>query len=303
MAAETTQTWTAGEPERPALHRAAESIGKLDALDAPAKAIGAKVRELLKPGPLKDALSGTWLGHPLHPLMTDVALGAWMSAAVLDAVGGEDSEPAAERLIAVGLAAALPTFWSGWSDWADTEPAHDDVRRIGVVHAASNGLGAVLFAGSLAARRAGRRGRGKLMAMGAMGALGLGGHLGGHLSYAKGVAVDVTAFESGPEEWTATVAEDEVREGEAAGADAAGVPVVLTRHDGRIYAISNTCTHRGGSLADGEVSGGCVTCPLHASIFRFEDGSVERGPASIPQRAFDVRVMDGTVEVREHAAL
>ena len=110
--------------------------------------------------------------------------------------------------------------------------ASERVRRIGIVHAAANGTGALLFAGSLLARAAGSRGRGKLLALAGMGAVGAGGWLGGHLSYAEGVGVDVTVFEDYPGDWTPVIAESELVEGEPHRAEVDGVPVVVVRSGG-----------------------------------------------------------------------
>jgi nitrite reductase/ring-hydroxylating ferredoxin subunit len=280
----------------------ANQIAGLEPLDTVAEPIAAKVRDLLPGGPVKDALSGTWLGHAFHPIMQLAPLGTWMSAVILDLIGGEDAEGAADRLIGTGLLAAVPTFVSGWSDYADSTMASERVRRIGIVHAAANGAGALLFAGSLRARANGSRGRGKLLALAGIGAVSAGGWLGGHLSYAEGVGVDVTAFEKYPGDWTAVVAESELAEGEPHRAELGGVPVVVVRSRGELYALADRCSHRGGPLSDGEVSDGCITCPWHGSRFRLEDGSVERGPAAYPQPALDVRVSGGMVEVRDRAS-
>jgi nitrite reductase/ring-hydroxylating ferredoxin subunit/uncharacterized membrane protein len=296
-----TRQWTAGRPTRPRLHALAEQIGRIEVLDGPAEAWARKVRGALDPGPVKDALSGTWLGHPLHPLLTDIPIGTWTSATLLDVLGGKRSQEAAERLIAIGVLAAVPTSITGSNDWADTTPASDSVRRIGAVHAVANSLALALYGSSLAARRRGRRGRGVALALAGLGVLGLGGHLGGHLSYDKAVGVQNTAFREFPDEWTPTVADDAVREGEATVTTAGDVDVLLTRHDGRIYAIADRCTHRSGKLSEGTLENGCVTCPLHASVFSLSDGSVLRGPAGAPEPVFDVRVEEGTVEVRARA--
>ncbi|MDQ3676208.1 MAG: hypothetical protein M3401_05300, partial [Actinomycetota bacterium] len=123
---------------RPVAHEIAERIAALDVLDGPGTLIASQVRKLLPAGAVKDALSGTWMGHALHPLLTDVPIGTWTSATMLDIAGGRDSERAAELLIGIGIAAAAPTAVTGWSDWADSEPASEEVRRVGIVHAASN---------------------------------------------------------------------------------------------------------------------------------------------------------------------
>lgn len=289
---------SAGSPRRPRLHQLAERVGAIEALDGPAEAVAARVRGKLGPGPVKDALSGSWLGHALHPLLTDVPIGTWTSATLLDVFGGRRARPAAERLIGMGVLAAVPTAVTGTSDWADTTLADASVRRIGAVHAVANTAALLLYGSSLAARRRGRHRRGVTLGLMGLGALGAGGHLGGHLSYDKAVGVNQTAFSEFPEEWTPTVAEADLREGEATRASVGDVDILLARDGGRIYALADRCTHRGGSLADGSVADGCVTCPLHGSIFRLADGAVVRGPAGAPEPAFDVRVDDGTVHVR-----
>jgi nitrite reductase/ring-hydroxylating ferredoxin subunit/uncharacterized membrane protein len=283
---------------RPRLHQLVERLGEVAALDGPAEAVAKWARGTIPKGPLKDALSGVPIGHTAHPLMIVMPIGTWMSATVLDFVGGEQSRPAARRLIATGLLSSLPTAASGLNDWADTTPASDTVRRVGAVHALANVAGLGLFAASLAARRAGNHGRGVALSLAGMGAVGVGGHLGGHLSYAEGVGVDNTVFASGPDEWTAVLDDAELGEGELRGAEVDGRAIVLARRDGRVHALDDRCAHRGGSLADGELKGDCVVCPLHASEFRLEDGSVERGPSAYPQPVLDVRVADGKIEVR-----
>jgi nitrite reductase/ring-hydroxylating ferredoxin subunit/uncharacterized membrane protein len=285
----------------PKLHAAAESVGRVTAIDGPAKKVGKAVRDAIPKGAVKDAVSGTWLGHALHPLLTDAVIGPWTSALILDAVGGEDSEKAADLLIGVGIAASLPTAVSGANDWADTEVADDSIRRVGAVHGVLNTTALALFGASLAARRGGRRGRGKLLAAAGGAALAVSGHLGGHLSYSQGVGVEQTAFDAGPEEWTPTIAASDLAEGESVCALADGTPVLLVRSDGVVRAVHDRCSHRGGALHEGEIENGCVTCPLHGSVFRLEDGAVERGPATGPQPTFEVRENGGRLEVRRRA--
>lgn len=301
MSADAASAHTPPPPGAPAAHRLATQIGQIEALDAPAKAIAAKWRDLIGPGPLKDALSGTWLGHALHPLLTDVPIGTWTSATVLDLIGGEDSGPAAEKLIGVGLAAAAPTAVSGWLDWADTEMAEPEVRRMGIVHAVSNVAAITLYSASLAARLRGNRSRGKLLGLAGAGALGAGGFLGGHLSYAKGVGVDNTVFEAAAAEWTDALADGDLTEGSAQSVEVEGVPIMVTRQNGVLYALADRCSHRGGPLHEGEIADGCVTCPWHQTAFRLEDGSVARGPAAYPQPAYAVRTREGRIELKAAA--
>ena len=181
------------------LEAAVESVEGASALDGPGQAVGRTVRGVLSPGAFKDALSGAWLGHALHPMLTDVVIGSFTSATMLDLIGGKQSAQASERLIAIGIAAYGPTALTGVSDWADSEPADDAVRRVGLVHAATNAIALGLYSASLRARRRGGRGKGMLLGGAGAGVLGLAGYLGGHLTLAKGVGVDKTIFDAGPD--------------------------------------------------------------------------------------------------------
>src|SRR6478735_4121789 len=221
---------------RPRLHHLAERLGAAAVLDQPAEAVAKWARGAIPKGPVKDVLSGVPLGHAGHPLMTDVPIGTWTSAAILDIVGGTQSQAAARRLIATGILASLPTAASGLNDWADTTPASDEVRRVGAVHGLLNVAALGLYAASLAARRAGNQGRGVALGLVGLGALGASGHLGGHLSYAKGVGVDMTAFESGPDEWTEVLDDSALAEGRLHAVEVDGRAVVLARHRGQVYA-------------------------------------------------------------------
>ena len=275
-----------------------EAVESADVLDAPGKAIGKLVRSALGPGALKDALSGTWLGHALHPLMTDVVIGSWMSATLLDLIGGDEDGRAAERLIGVGIAAYAPTALAGINDWADTEPADDGVRRAGLVHAAANSTALTLYGASLAARRRGSPRLGAALGLLGMGALGAGGLLGGHLSFAKGVGPDQTVFDPGPDEWTTASDTPTLSEGVPGRVVVDETPVLVVRSEGRLLAIHDRCSHRGCSLADGDLEGEEIACACHGSRFDLADGSVLRGPATAPQPAFEARERDGRLEFR-----
>lgn len=268
------------------------------ALDAPGKAIGRSVRGALGGGALKDALSGTWLGHAVHPLLTDVVIGSFTSASLLDLLGGDDDGRARERLIAIGIVAYGPTALTGINDYADTEPADDGVRRAGLAHASANAVALSLYIGSLAARRRGAARRGALLGMGGAAVLAVGGYLGGHLSYAKGVGPDQTIFDPGPTDWTAAADASQLPEGRPMRVVVGDAPVLLLRRGERVLAIHDRCSHRGCSLSDGDVEGEEIVCACHGSRFDLRDGAVRRGPATAPQPAFQVRDRDGRVEVR-----
>ena len=114
-------------PRTPIGHDLIEQLGALEAVDAPAKAVAKFVRNAKAPAKVNEALSGTWLGHPVHPLLIVVPMGSWISAVVLDWLGGEDAETAADLLLGAGLAGAVPTVATGYGDWADTDLIPDSI--------------------------------------------------------------------------------------------------------------------------------------------------------------------------------
>jgi hypothetical protein len=154
------------------------------ALD-PAVAAGLRATAALGRHPSLDAaLRGRWLGHAVHPLLTDVPIGSWTSANLLDLAGGRRGRPFATGLLALGCASAVPVVATGVAEWR-VAPAGD--RRTGLVHAALNAAALVLYLASLACRLRGRHGRGVALAAGATAVATAGGHLGGHMAIARGV--------------------------------------------------------------------------------------------------------------------
>jgi uncharacterized membrane protein len=188
-----------------ALNSLVARLESVQTLDGPAQTAGRLVRGLVPDGATKDVLSGAWLGHALHPIMTDVPIGTWTSAVLLDWTGGEESRSAADRLLLAGVLAAGATVATGWSDWADAEQGSAAVRRSGLVHAAANATATALMIGSYVARKRGARRRGKLLSLAGSAALGAGGWLGGHLSYTLGAGVTACAPATGMQA-TATTA-------------------------------------------------------------------------------------------------
>jgi nitrite reductase/ring-hydroxylating ferredoxin subunit len=136
-----------------------------------------------------------------------------------------------------------------------------------------------------------------------VGLVGVTAYLGGHLSFVRGIGVNQTAFDKPRNRWSAVLGEDELPEGKLTRATVdGGIEIVMLRRGERVWALSNRCSHRGGPLFRGKVAGSddepSVVCPFHASVFGFEDGSIERGPAAVPQPAFEARIEGGKVEVR-----
>lgn len=272
------------------------AIEDSETLDAVGRTLGNAFGRVVRPGPVKDLLAGTPFGHPVHPTLTDVAIGAWLAASLLDLSGREDAEESAESLVAAGMLAAVPTAVTGLSELSDiveTKP-----RRVAALHALGNVAALALYAGSYAARRRGANGAGRGLATAGLTALGVSGFLGGHLAYRLAVGVDQTIHLTGPAEWTAVAKDADLPEGALRRVRADGVDIALHRRDGRLYAIADRCSHRGGPLHLGRVVDGTVRCPWHHSIFRLQDGQVVRGPATAPQPSYEVRVNGETIEVR-----
>jgi nitrite reductase/ring-hydroxylating ferredoxin subunit/uncharacterized membrane protein len=245
----------------------------------------------------KNWLNGVWLGHPLHPALTDLALGAWWTGSVLDIVGAQRTADAA---ITLGVLSVVPTALSGAADWADTE---GEPRRTGLVHALLNSAGLACMIGSLFARRAEQRRIGVCLSMLGLGLSSFASYLGGHLVYAMGTNVSRAAFEPTLGEFQVVADAASLEPGKLVGAEVevegTKVPLVLYKRGSSVLAISATCTHAGGPLAEGKlVDGDCVECPWHGSQFNLTDGRVCQGPATVAAHVFETRVNNGNVEVR-----
>jgi nitrite reductase/ring-hydroxylating ferredoxin subunit/uncharacterized membrane protein len=271
-----------------------EALEGARALDPVSGAVHAGLGRALPNGPVKDALSGTWLGHPAHPMFTDLPIGFWTSAFVLDLVGGRRARPFAELFVGLGVVSALPTAATGAADWSDTEGPD---RRVGLVHALTNGSAIALYAGSWRARRQGRHWRGVTLGMLGATAATVGAYLGGHLFARRGVGVDHTAFDDGPVDWTPTVAEA-VLSAMPTRVELRGAPVMVLRRGSDVIALAATCPHRGAPLDRGTFGPETVTCPWHGSCFALGSGALVSGPSSSPLPRYDARVRNGIVELR-----
>jgi nitrite reductase/ring-hydroxylating ferredoxin subunit/uncharacterized membrane protein len=275
--------------------RLLDALEKASWLDPLTDKVEAVLTKVVRDGVIKDTLSGTALGHPAHPVLVAVPLGSFVAASYLDLAGNPTSRDAAGRLVGLGLVSAVPAALTGGSDWLDTTGAE---RRIGAMHAMLNWSALGVYGASWIARRRGHHGVGTGLALAGASVLTAAGYLGGHLAYAMGVGVDTTAFQKFPADWTDVAADADILAGQAYSADAAGVPVLLSRVEGQVTAIADRCTHRGAPLHEGEIEGGCIVCPWHGSKFDLVDGSIEQGPATRPQPVFEVQVVDERVQVR-----
>jgi nitrite reductase/ring-hydroxylating ferredoxin subunit len=268
---------------------------QLAELAEPLDEIAEPVQDAVKavPRPVRNVLDGVWFGNPLHPALTDVPLGAWTTALVLDLAGSE----AADSALGVGILGAVPAALTGLNDWSHLK---DDERRIGTLHALLNSMALALNVASYVARRDGHRGLGRVLSGIAFAGTTFSAHLGGHLSFGLGVRVNRTAFETPRDRYAPVCDESELNGGKLVGVDLEGESVVVSRSEesGEVCAIAATCSHMGGPLADGDREGDVVVCPWHGSRFDLCSGEVRGGPAVYPQPRYEARVRAGKVEIR-----
>jgi nitrite reductase/ring-hydroxylating ferredoxin subunit/uncharacterized membrane protein len=259
---------------------------------------GQRVARLLRTGPVRDALNGVWLGHPLHPVLAQAPIGAWLSVAVLDATGGSAGRSAAgeaerRRLVAFGLAAAAAAALAGTADWSEQ---HEQQMRVGVVHAAANVTAAGFYGASLLTRKPAAS---RALRLAGLAAVTAGGLLGGHISFRLSGGANQAEpvphlVEPG---WHDLMPAAGLADGQPVKAMLGEVPVVVIRDGRAVHVLAGRCSHLSGPLFDGELDAGRLTCPWHGSAFRITDGSVARGPATAPQPVFRTRVHDGVIQV------
>lgn len=250
---------------------------------------------------IKNFLHGTWLGHPLHPVITDVPIGAWTTAAVLDGLelcGEKKYSTGADAAIAVGLVGAVGAAVTGLTDWTGTTKER---RKIGLMHGLLNVGATALYITSFCMRKSkGSRGTAIGLSMLGYGVAAAAAYLGGHLVFSEQTGVDHTATAAEyPKDFIAVMAEKDLPDNSMKCVQAGEIPVLLAKQSGKIYALANTCSHLGGPLNEGELLDDCsVKCPWHGSVFSLKDGHVLKGPATESEPKFDVRVNKGQIEVR-----
>jgi nitrite reductase/ring-hydroxylating ferredoxin subunit/uncharacterized membrane protein len=257
-----------------------------------------------RPSPrrVKSFLNGTWLGHPLHPMLTDIPLASWVVTAIFDVIWLSThaawAAPAALVTLIIGVLTALAAAVTGLTDWSDTYGAE---RRIGLNHALFNTISLLLYLVSGVLRLL--AGPGDTLVAAILSFLGLvsviyAGYLGGEMVFTKGTGVNHTAWEAGSEDYETVLPVEAVKENTLHRVTVAGVPVILLRQGERFFAISATCPHAGGPLDEGTLTGDQVECPWHGSRFCIRDGRVLTGPAVVNAPRYDVRVTDGRVMLK-----
>ena len=246
---------------------------------------------------VKDALHGVWLNHPLHPVVTDIPIGAWTTTIALDAraaaTGDESYARAGDFALAVGLAGAAAAAVTGITDWSETGGR---AKRVGLIHGLLNATATALMASAHVLRRRDDRRAGEVCTLAGLGVAMASAYLGGELVYGERIGVTHAAVE-GPEEFTPVLASSSLTEGTMRCVRLNDANLLLVRQRGRVYALAHSCAHLGGPLSEGTLKEGTVVCPWHGSEFRLEDGTVVRGPSTHAQPRFATRERNGQIEV------
>lgn len=271
--------------------------------DAIQAAVGKAFGALGRPGTeARSVLYGTRLfGHPLHPALTDVPVGAWIGGVVADYAAHFTQRiptEAGDLALAVGLVGALGSALTGYNDFSNT---YGHERRVAVAHGLSMTLAVAMDAASMGLRWWAGGGLHPLavgLATGGLAVLLAGAYLGGHVVFGMGTMVNHLAFTEGPEELLQVGASNDFPEGEMRSVRAAGMDVLMVRRDGLLFGIADVCTHAGGPLHEGTLDGCVVTCPWHGSRFRVDTGEPLQGPATFPQPTFTVSEREGGVFVK-----
>jgi nitrite reductase/ring-hydroxylating ferredoxin subunit/uncharacterized membrane protein len=272
-------------------------------LDRIAEPLGRAIRNTYELGGpagrrLKNAAHGVWLRHPLHPVFTDLPIGAWTTGLALDAIAARTNDRAMERAadvaIGVGLAGAAAAAVTGLTDWAETSGR---ARRTGLVHGLLNIAATTLYATAFVLRKRGARSLGQSCAIGgytiAVGAA----WFGGDLVYDQRVGVTHATVDA-PGSFTAVANSAEIAEGTMKRVRHGDLDLLIVRQHGRVCALAHSCSHLGGPLSEGTLEDGSVVCPWHGSEFALADGRVIIGPATHNQPCLDVRERAGRIEVK-----
>lgn len=236
--------------------------------------------------PLKDLLNGTWLGHPVHALITDVPVGALTATVILDLA---NQRAAADIALVLGVLAMLGSMAAGLADYADTDGS---ARTRATVHMTLMLVAFVVYLASIALRAGGPSDRTApvVLSIVAYLVLGAGAYVGGDVVYVFGNMVSRHAFRGTGTKWVALdVPGGELAEGVPTRAKAGTNTLALVRSGETVLALHDVCAHAGGPLSEGRLMDGCIECPWHGSRFRLADGSLVRGPAVYDQPAYEVR--------------
>ena len=255
--------------------------------------IDSTYHRLGRPGAmLRSAAHGTRvLGHPLHPALSDLPVGAWITAVVADYVAHFTTRlptQAGDVALAVALVGAFASAATGFTDFCDT---YGHERRVVVSHGLGMTGAVLLGLASMGLRwwaGGDLHGLAVGLSTGGLALLLAAAYLGGHAVFGIGTMVNHLAFQEGPEEPVAVGLPGDFPEGEMRRVDAGGMAVLLVRRGGVLWGLADVCSHAGGPLHEGTLEGNTVVCPWHGSRFRLDTGRPLRGPATFPQPTFTI---------------
>ncbi|HEX9044814.1 MAG TPA: Rieske (2Fe-2S) protein [Candidatus Limnocylindrales bacterium] len=264
----------------------------VSAQDAWAKPLGDKVHALMsaiftRMVPIRDLLVGTWLGHPLHAVMTDVPIGAMTLVVILDLLG---QPSAADVALVLGILAMLGAAVVGFADYSTTDGAP---RVRATIHSSIMIVALVVYLVSLALRAGAPADRTAPIVLSIVAYLILAGgaFVGGDVVYLLGNMVDRHAWRSGSSKWQ-PLDVHEIPDGQLVKAKAGTQSLVVYRHGGVVMALHDQCAHAGGPLSGGTIVNGCVECPWHGSRFDLATGERRRGPTVYDQPRFEIRAAE-----------
>lgn len=252
--------------------------------------------------PVKNLANGTWLQHPLHPLLTDVPVGAWTVtlllyfAVLFFDTGGLGI--AIGLAMGLGILAALAAIATGLLDWMDVDPTE---LSVGLVHGVVNSLGTLLFIISwlmLAASGWAATLANFIPSLIGYLVIAVGAFLGGELVFRLGTMVNRNAYRSGPKDFVPVVGFDELAENKPQRFEVKGEPVLLLRRGQQLYAVGAICSHYGAPLEQGTLRDSTIECPWHYSRFSLQDGGVQTGPSTAPLPVYETQVKDGKIWVK-----
>jgi len=249
----------------------------------------------------QDFLNGSWLGHPTHPVVTDIAVGGATVVVVFDLAamlfGATDLDTAALVAVAVTALSALSAVVTGLTDFKDTDKG--DERNVAILHGLVNVVATVAYLVSFGMRLGGALDAGRWLSLAGALILAGGAYVGGHLVFKYGYMVNRNAFARGQraKEYTPVLPVADVPEATPTKAMLGSTTLVVVRRGDLVTALKATCSHAGGPLDKGTLDGDTIVCPWHGSAFRLGDGAVRHGPATSRQVTYRARIANGQVEV------
>jgi nitrite reductase/ring-hydroxylating ferredoxin subunit/uncharacterized membrane protein len=246
-----------------------------------------------------DVLHGKPVGHPLHPILTDITIGSWLLGALFDLLSlvtlSRSTRKAANRLVTLGTITAVPTALAGIADYSTVKQS---AAGHAALHGIVNTIAFMFYFRSVRARFENHVIRSVLYSFAGLSFAALAAWLGGDLVYRHRMGVN-HAEDQPLEDWTPALSAGLLAEGERRRVDVKGQPVLLYRYDGQTYAIGAVCSHLGGPLEQGKiVDEVCIQCPWHDSVFDLRDGHVVHGPATFEEPFYETRIFNGQIEIR-----